>query len=161
MRKAAQFAGATAVAALLLSGCGSSSDSGKNADTPSKSPQTGPSTPGGDGKAADPGAVEGAWKSGSSASPLVLVVTQGTVAFSNGHESACMGKVEKMAGMTMAVLKCTDGSTSHTMGTLKPGADGKSLTVQWKGGPTETYTKSEDGSVKIPGMPKLPDLPKS
>ncbi|PNE36760.1 MULTISPECIES: hypothetical protein [Streptomyces] len=162
MRKAAQFAGAAAIAALLLSGCGSSGASGKDATTPSKAPQDAPSTAGGgDGKAADPTAVEGAWKGGTPASPLVLVVAKGTVAFSNGHKSACMGKVEKMAGMTMAVLKCTDGDTTRTMGTLKPGADGKTLTVNWKSGPTEKYTKTDDGSIKVPDMPKLPDMPKS
>ncbi|MFB6605077.1 hypothetical protein ACFCXR_12930 [Streptomyces noursei] len=162
MRKAAQFAGAAAIAALLLSGCGSSGDSGKDASTPSKTPPTAPSgAGGGDEKAADPSAIEGAWKGGTAASPLVLVVAKGTVAFSNGHQSACMGKVEKMAGMTMAVLKCTDGDTTRTMGTLKTGADGKTLTVNWKNGPTDTYTKTEDGSVKVPDLPKLPDLPKS
>ncbi|WP_043264939.1 hypothetical protein [Streptomyces sp. CT34] len=161
MRKAAQFAGAVAVAALLLSGCGSSGGSGKDGSTPDKTPEAAPSTPGGDGKASGATAVEGAWKGGTASSPLVLVVAKGTVAFSNGHKSACMGKVEKMAGMTMAVLKCTDGDTTRTTGTLKPSADGKTLTVSWKGGPTEKYTKSEDGSVKIPDMPKLPDLPKS
>ncbi|WP_189300335.1 hypothetical protein [Streptomyces albospinus] len=162
MRKAAQFAGAVAVAALLLSGCGSSGGSSKDSSTPSKTPEAAPTTPGGgDGTTSDTTAVEGAWKGGTAGSPLVLVVAKGTIAFSNGHKSACMGKVEKMAGMTMAVLKCTDGDTTRTMGTLKPGADGKTLTVSWKGGPTEKYTKSEDGSVKIPDMPKLPDLPKS
>ncbi|MFB7636517.1 hypothetical protein ACFC0M_37015 [Streptomyces sp. NPDC056149] len=162
MRKAAQFTGVAAIAALLLSGCGSSGERGKDAGTPSTSPKSTPSAPtGGDGKAAQPGAVEGAWKSGSSASPLVLVVAKGTAAFSKGHQSACMGKVEKMGGATMAVLKCTDGSTSHTMGVLEPGADGKTLTVKWKGGPTEHYTKADDGSVKVPEMPKLPEMPKS
>ncbi|MFE3646970.1 hypothetical protein [Streptomyces sp. NPDC057579] len=162
MRKAAQFAGAATIAALLLSGCGSSGGSGKDASTPSKAPEATPTAAGGgDGKAADPTAVEGAWKGGTPASPLVLVVAQGTVAFSNGHKAACMGKVEKMAGMAMAVLKCTDGDTTRTMGTLKPGADGKTLTVRWKGGPTDEYTKTDDGSIKIPDLPKIPDMPKS
>ncbi|MFI1204111.1 hypothetical protein ACH4VR_32535 [Streptomyces sp. NPDC020883] len=163
MRKAAQFAGAAAVAALLLSGCGSSGGSGgKDASTPGRTPEAAPSTAGGgDGKAADPTAVEGAWKGGTTAAPLVLVVAKGTVAFSNGHRSACMGKAEKMTGMTMAVLKCTDGDTTRTMGTLKPGADGRTLTVDWKNGPTEKYTRTDDGSIKIPDLPKLPDLPKS
>nr|WP_272921619.1 hypothetical protein [Streptomyces sp. SID8354] len=145
----------------MLSGCGSSGDGGKDASTPSKAPEAAPSTAGGDGKAANPTAVEGAWKGGTTAAPLVLVVAKGTVAFSNGHRSACMGKVEKMAGMTMAVLKCTDGDTTRTMGTLKPGADGRTLTVDWKNGPTEKYTRTDDGSIKIPDLPKLPDLPKS
>ncbi|MFF8314109.1 hypothetical protein ACF05W_20310 [Streptomyces lydicus] len=161
MRKAAQFAGAAAVAAMLLSGCGSSGDTSSDAK-PSKTPEAAPSTPGGADKPASPDAMEGAWKGGSSSSPLILVITKGTVAFSNGHKSACLGKVQSMAGMTMAALKCTDGDTTRTMGTLKPGSDGKTLTVDWKNGPTEKYTKSGDGSVKIPDMPELPSgMPKS
>ncbi|WP_432143841.1 hypothetical protein [Streptomyces sp. bgisy084] len=150
MRKAAQIAGAAAIAAMLLSGCGSSggNDNGKDS-TPSKSPDHAPSTP---DKPADPAAFEGSWKSG----PKILVVSKGTVAFSNGHKAACLGKVQEMAGMTMTALKCTDGDTTRTMGTLKPGADGKTLTVDWKNGPTEKYTKSADDSVKIPDMPEMP-----
>ncbi|MGX1853723.1 hypothetical protein OIU91_24405 [Streptomyces sp. NBC_01456] len=161
MRKAAQIAGAAAIAAMLLSGCGSSGDTGSDSK-PSKAPQDAPSTPGGTGKSAGTGAVEGAWKSGSAGKPLILVISQGTVAFSNGHQAACLGKVQEMGGMAMAVLKCTDGDTTRTMGTLKPGADGKTLTVDWKNGPTEKFTKSSDGSVKIPDMPQLPSqMPKS
>ncbi|MEU8996942.1 hypothetical protein [Streptomyces caniferus] len=161
MRKAAQIAGAAAIAAMLLSGCGSSGDTGTDSK-PSKSPDAAPSTPGDPDKPAGAGAVEGAWKAGSAGSPQVLVISKGTVAFSNGHKAACLGKVQEMAGMTMAALKCTDGDTTRTMGTLKPGADGKTLTVDWKNGPTEKYTKSSDGSVKIPDMPQLPSgMPKS
>lgn len=161
MRKAAQIAGAAAIAAMLLSGCGSSGNGGTDSK-PSKTPEAAPSTPGGADKPASPSAVEGAWKAGSDSSPLVLVITKGTVAFSNGHKSACLGKAQEMAGMTMVALKCTDGDTTRTTGTLKAGSDGKTLTVNWKNGPTEKYTKSSDGSVKIPDMPELPSgMPKS
>ncbi|ARF56023.1 hypothetical protein [Streptomyces gilvosporeus] len=162
MRKAAQIVGAAAVAAMLLSGCGSSGDKGadKGSDSaPSKAPESGASTPG--GQATGGKALDGAWKAGSAQSPLVLVVAHGTVALADGHKTACMGKVQEMAGMTMAALKCTKGDNSRTMGTLKPGADGKTLTVHWKNGPTEQYTKSTDGSVKIPDMPNLPSMPSS
>ncbi|MGW8553505.1 hypothetical protein [Streptomyces tubercidicus] len=159
MRKAAQIAGAAAIAAMLLSGCGSSGGNDNGNDSkPSKSPEQPPSTP---DKPADAAAFEGAWKAGTEKSPLILVIQKGTVAFSNGHKAACLGKVQEMAGMTMAAVKCTDGDTTRTMGTLKPGADGKTLTVDWKNGPTEKYTKSSDGSVKIPDIPQMPDMPKS
>ncbi|MFI0711002.1 hypothetical protein ACH4SK_10155 [Streptomyces inhibens] len=155
MRKAAQIAGAAAIATMLLSGCGSSGNTGSDSK-PSKTPEAAPSTPSDADKPAGPTSVEGAWKAGSDKSPMILVITKGTVAFSNGHKAACLGKVQEMAGVSMAVLKCTDGDTTRTMGTLKPGSDGKSLTVNWKSGPTEKYTKSSDGSVKIPDMPQLP-----
>ncbi|MGW7573524.1 hypothetical protein [Streptomyces sp. NPDC054765] len=167
MRKAAQIAGAAAIAAMLLSGCGSSGGNGGNSGNggdskPGKTPEAAPSSPGGAGESAGAGGVEGAWKSGSGSSPLVLVISKGTVAFSNGHKSACLGKVQEMAGVTMAAVKCTDGDTTRTMGTFKPGSDGKTLTVDWKNGPTEKYTRSSDGSVKIPDMPQLPSgMPKS
>ncbi|MFJ9851450.1 hypothetical protein [Streptomyces sp. NPDC101150] len=160
MRKAAQIAGAAAIAAMLLSGCGSSGDKGSDS-TPSKAPESVPSTPGGGDKATDGKAFEGAWKAGSADSPLVLVIAHGTVALADGQKTACMGKVQGMAGMTVAALTCTKGDNTRTMGTLKPGSDGKTLTVDWKNGPTEKYTKSSDGSVKIPDMPKLPSMPSS
>ncbi|MEU9111980.1 hypothetical protein AB0D04_09355 [Streptomyces sp. NPDC048483] len=161
MRKAAQIAGAAAIAAMLLSGCGSSGDKGSDS-APSKAPESGPSTPGGGDKPADGKAFEGAWKAGSADSPLVLGITQGTVVFAEGHKTACVGKIQEMGGMTMAALKCTKGDDkTRTMGALKPSSDGKTLTVSWKNGPTEKYTKSTDGSVKIPDMPKLPSMPSS
>ncbi|MFG2208474.1 hypothetical protein [Streptomyces sp. NPDC048638] len=164
MRKATQIAGAAAIAAMLLSGCGSSGDKGSDS-TPSKAPESGPSTPGGDGagdgKTTGGKAFEGAWKAGSADSPLILMITKGTVALADGHKTACMGKVQEMGGMTAAALTCTKGDDTRTMGTLKPGSDGKTLTVSWKNGPTEKYTKSTDGSVKIPDMPKLPSMPSS
>ncbi|WP_053925051.1 hypothetical protein [Streptomyces chattanoogensis] len=160
MRKAAQIAGAAAVAAMLLSGCGSSGDKGSDS-APSKAPESGPSTPGGGDKAPGGKAFEGPWKAGSADSPLVLVVSHGTVAFAEGHKTACMGKVQEMGGTAMAVLTCSKGDDSRTMGTLRPGSDGKTMTVEWKNGPTEKYTKVTDGSVKVPDMPKMPDMPSS
>ncbi|MEV0368607.1 hypothetical protein AB0I10_02040 [Streptomyces sp. NPDC050636] len=159
MRKATQIAGAAAIAAMLLSGCGSSGGGDKETSE-SKAPESAPSTPGGADKPANSTAVEGAWETKSADGKLILAITKGTVAFSNGTKAACLGKVQELAGRTMVALKCTNGDDTRTMGTLKPGADGKSLTVDWKSGPTEKYTKSTDGSVKIPDMPDMPtDMP--
>lgn len=159
MRKAAQIVGAAALAAMLLSGCGSSSDTGSD-DKPEARPESSaPPAPDGADKPADSAALEGAWETESGGEPLILVITKGTVALSQGHTTACLGKVQEMAGVTMAAVKCTSGDDTRTMGTLKPGADGKSLTVDWKGGPTEKYTKSANDKVKIPDLPELPDMP--
>lgn len=165
MRKATQIAGTAAIAAMLLSGCGSSG--GGDKDTPaSKSPESAPSTPGGADKPANSTAVEGAWEAKTADGKLILAISKGTIALSNGTKAACLGKVQELAGRTMAALKCTTGDDTRTMGTFKPGADGKSLTIAWKNGPTEKYTKSTDGSVKIPDMPDMPsgmptDMPTS
>ncbi|UQA94647.1 hypothetical protein [Streptomyces halobius] len=159
MRKATQVVGAAAIAAMLLGGCGGSG--GDKRDSPaSKAPESAPSAPEGADKPANSAAVEGAWEAKSADGKLILAIAKGTVALSNGTKTACLGKVQNMAGVTAAVLKCTDGDDTRTTGTLKPSADGKSLTVDWKNGPTEKYTKSTDGSVKIPDMPELPtDMP--
>ncbi|WP_399089096.1 hypothetical protein ACGH2B_15540 [Streptomyces sp. BBFR2] len=152
MRKAAQIAGAAALAAMLLSGCGSSSSE----DKPATPESSAPSAPDAGSKPSGDAALEGAWETKEGGDPLILVFKNGTAALSRGHEAGCLGKVESMAGLSMVALKCTDGDTSRTMGRLKPGADGKSLTVTWKGGPTEKYQRAEDGKVKIPDLPKLP-----
>ncbi|GAA3186802.1 MULTISPECIES: hypothetical protein [Streptomyces] len=153
MRKAAQIAGAAALAAMLLSGCGSSGSSSE--DKPAKETAS-PSAPDAGGKPAEGAAVEGAWEAKEGGEPLILVFKNGTAALSRGHKAGCLGKVQQMAGVSMVALKCTDGDDSRTMGRLKPGADGKSLTVSWEGGPTEKYQRSEDGKVKIPELPELP-----
>ncbi|MFF9480899.1 hypothetical protein [Streptomyces sp. NPDC014733] len=152
MRKAAQIAGAAALAAMLLSGCGSS---GSSEDEPAGG-KPASSAPDAGGKPAEGTAVEGAWETEEGGEPLILVFKNGTAALSRGHKAGCLGKVQQMGGMSMVALKCTDGDTSRTMGTLRPAADGKSLTVSWKGGPTEKYQRSADGKVKIPDLPELP-----
>ncbi|MFJ6751335.1 MULTISPECIES: hypothetical protein [unclassified Streptomyces] len=155
MRKAAQIAGAAAIAAMLLSGCGSSGDEGKES-APSKQPESAPSTPGGADKPADGSALTGAWETKTADSKLIFMITKGTAVLSEGHKTACLGKVQEMAGVSMAALKCTTGDDTRTMGTLKPGADGKTLTVTWKNGPTDKFTKSTDGNLKIPDVPEMP-----
>ncbi|MFD9814311.1 hypothetical protein [Streptomyces sp. NPDC059080] len=154
MRKAAQITGAAALAAMLLSGCGSSG--GNSEDKPGKQETTAPSAPDAGGKPSEGAALEGAWETKEGGDPLILVFKNGTAALSRGHKAGCLGKVQSMAGMSMVALKCTDGDTSRTVGRLKPGADGKSLTVSWEGGPTEKFQRSTDGKVKVPDLPELP-----
>ncbi|MCB5907905.1 hypothetical protein [Streptomyces pinistramenti] len=156
MRKAAQIAGAAALAAILLSGCGSSGDSNSGNKDGKQPEPTAPTAPDGAGKPADGGSLDGAWQTESAGDPLILAISNGTVALSQGHKTACLGKVEKMGGMAVAALKCTTKDDTRTMGTLTPGSDGTSLTVSWKGGPTEKYARSTDGKVKIPDLPELP-----
>ncbi|MFI7100051.1 hypothetical protein ACIBK8_11905 [Streptomyces sp. NPDC050161] len=156
MRKAVQIAGATALVAMLLSGCGDSGGSNSGNKEGKQPETTAPTAPDDAGKPADGGSLDGAWQTKAGDDPLILVVSKGTVALSQGHKTACLGKVEKMGGMAMAALKCTTGDDTRTMGTLKPSSDGTSLTVDWKSGPTEKYTRSTDGKVKIPDLPELP-----
>ncbi|MEV5594792.1 hypothetical protein [Streptomyces sp. NPDC052496] len=157
MRKAAQIAGTAAVAALLLSGCGSGGGGGGKSDaeagkTPAATPsQTADATP-----ADGAGSLDGAWTATTGDSHLTLVLYRGIASMGLGADTgtACQGKVETM-GATVIALKCMGGHTTRTMGTVTPGADGKTLKVRWKDGPTDEFTKAE-GKLKLPGMPSLP-----
>lgn len=177
MRKAAQIAGTAAMAALLLSGCGGGSGSGSGSGddqrdaaggtgtAPAATPSRTPGSPAGDGSTGDgrdgggTGSLDGAWTTTTGDSHLTLVIYRGIASLGLGADtgSACQGKVET-AGTTVIALKCMGGHTTRTLGTVKPGADGKTLKVSWKGGPTDDFTKAE-GKLKLPEMPSLPGGP--
>ncbi|MFI8996352.1 hypothetical protein [Streptomyces sp. NPDC053542] len=140
MRKAAQFAGAAAIAALLLSGCGSSGEGGEES-------KPSPSAEGADKPATG---IDGAWQSKSANGTVTLAVIGDSATLSDG-KTACQGTVQDM-GATMLALKCSNGDDTRSMGNVKQTGD--TLTVSWKNGPTEEFTKTE-GKVEIP----KPDLP--
>ncbi|WP_206506487.1 hypothetical protein [Streptomyces chrestomyceticus] len=163
MRKAAQIAGTAAIAALLLSGCGSGSGDGKRdaaggaGTAPAATPSQSPDGPAGDGSGdGGTGRLDGAWTATTGDSHLTLVIYRGIASLGLGADtgSACQGKVETV-GTTVIALKCMGGHTTRTLGTVTPGADGRTLKVSWKGGPTDDFTKAE-GKLKLPGMPSLP-----
>ncbi|WP_030022218.1 hypothetical protein [Streptomyces monomycini] len=172
MRKAVQIAGTASMAALLLSGCGGSGDGSRGADgkrdtaggagtAPAATSSQAPDGPAGDGPTGDgstgggTSGLDGAWTATTGDSHLTLVIYRGIASLGLGADtgSACQGKVEK-AGPTVIALKCMGGHTTRTLGTVKPGADGRKLKVSWKDGPTDTFTKAE-GKLKLPGMPSL------
>ncbi|MFF4229195.1 hypothetical protein [Streptomyces sp. NPDC001820] len=137
-------AAAALVAALALTGCGSddSDDAGKDAKAPAA-----PTDAGGGG--AGSGNVEGAWSGKTDGKSVDLAVT-GTkaVLIADGH--ACTGEVADM-GKPMLSLKCADGNTDRTMGTIESN-DGKTLVISWDAGAKDTLTKSATG--KLPeGLP--------
>ncbi|MFF3272886.1 hypothetical protein ACFYWU_18460 [Streptomyces chrestomyceticus] len=164
MRKAAQIAGTAAMAALLLSGCGGGSGgdgkrdaAGGTGTEPAATPSQSPDGPAGDGSGeGGTGRLDGAWTATTGDSHLTLVIYRGIASLGLGADtgSACQGKVETV-GTTVIALKCMGGHTTRTLGTVTPGADGRTLKVSWKGGPTDDFTKAE-GKLKLPGMPSLP-----
>ncbi|GCD44866.1 hypothetical protein [Streptomyces paromomycinus] len=170
MRKAVQIAGTAAIAALLLSGCGSGGGDGKRdaaggtGTAPAASPSQTPGGPAGDGSGGDGSGVDGsgtsrldgAWTATTGDSHLTLVIYRGIASLGLGADtgSACQGKVETV-GTTVIALKCMGGHTTRTLGTVTPGADGRTLKVRWKDGPTDDFTKAE-GKLKLLGMPSLP-----
>ncbi|WP_030620082.1 hypothetical protein [Streptomyces sclerotialus] len=142
MRKAAQIAGAAAIAALLLSGCGSSGGGKESTPSPSASA-------GGADKAAT--GIDGAWQAKSANGTVTTLAIIGESATLSAGRTACQGKVQDM-GTTMLALKCSDGDDTRSMGNVQQ--NGEKLTVSWENGPTEEFTKAE-GKVEIP----KPDLP--
>ncbi|MGI5469503.1 hypothetical protein [Streptomyces sp. CA-132043] len=141
MRKAAQIAGAAAIAALLLSGCGSSGGSEESRPSPSTSESAG-----GD-KAAS--GIDGVWqkKAGDGTVTLAIIGESATLAVG---ETTCQGKVRDMRTTTLA-LQC-NGNDTRSLGEAR--RFGSRLTVDWKGGLFEEYEKAK-GKVEIPE----PDLP--
>lgn len=177
-RTSARRAGAVAVfaaGAVLLSGCGSSDDSGGKdkadkpepsaSETPSKTEKPDPSGEASDGApdgAADDGQDGGSGAGGGSGKKLsgvwkakgkqyVITVVGDKVTLLRERGRNCTGTLD--AGRTVD-LKCPSGGdqsrTNGTFGELK----GKTLTVSWKGGPTETYARVTDVPVKLPESPE-------
>ncbi|MET9291539.1 hypothetical protein [Streptomyces sp. NPDC003077] len=144
MRNAAPIAGAAVAAALLLSGCGGTGDGAGTGKVASGSPEASRSGDG-EGKDADQ-AFQGAWEAGTDGTKVILVVAERTASLSVGRKTACLGTVE---GRTVTV-RCSNGDTTRTTGTLEPGNDSKSLTVAWKDGPTDAFTRSPAGGIKLP-----------
>ncbi|MEU4349495.1 hypothetical protein [Streptomyces sp. NPDC023838] len=153
-------AGAVALAACLaLAGCSSSDSGDKDKDkgtgaagqsaSPSASGATGGSGSSGGGKVAAKD-IAGAWAAVLQGKPTALVISGTTVAL--GGEHTCSGTVNDN-GMAMIELKCADGNTDRVAGMPSLSADGKTLTMKWEGGATDTFTKSElDGKLPT-GIP--------
>ncbi|MFF3288927.1 hypothetical protein [Streptomyces sp. NPDC003023] len=129
-------------AALALTGCGSgeSDDAGKDAKASASPAETGGDT-GGEGRSRD---IEGTWTGTSEGKPVALSVTGGNAALvADGH--ACTGEVQDM-GKQMLSLKCADGNTDRTMGSIESN-DGTTLVISWDAGKKDTLKKSEDGEL--------------
>ncbi|WP_143688628.1 hypothetical protein [Streptomyces barkulensis] len=159
MRTSARYAGAAAAlaTALLVSGCGSGGGSGEPEPKPS-SEQTAEPTGDPGGEAAT-GGVNGTWSAKDGDKAMVLSVNDDQVALLG--ETACTGTADTDADPVTFALKCTDGSTDRTKGTVKS-VKGESLTVAWESGTTDTFTKVEvpEVSTEIPEVGDLPsDLP--
>lgn len=148
-----------AVAAVLaLSSCGSSDNDGKKQPTASTTGnatgrQASPST----SAAPQPTAtttmpvesaatgddatqtVEGVWLATQDTTKVQLVLGQGKAALTSTH--LCGGGYTGQNGIGLT-LTCMDGDTERTSGHGVLASDGKTLTVQWKGGPTDVFSRT-------------------
>ncbi|WP_260848623.1 hypothetical protein [Streptomyces sp. SLBN-118] len=138
-------AAAGLVAALALTGCGSSDSDDAGKGTTSATP----TEAGGDSGSAS-GSIDGAWSGVTDGKAVALSVSGKTAAVvGDGH--VCTGEVTDHGGKPMLSLKCADGNTDRTMGSIESN-DGSKLVISWDGGAKDTLSKTAPG--KLPeGLP--------
>ncbi|MFI6722627.1 hypothetical protein NRF20_25030 [Streptomyces sp. R-74717] len=140
------------VTAAALTGC---SSDGKKSDPDSSSGAAKSSRAPGDSGSdlgADAAALEGGWAGKTDGKAVVLSVASGKAVLVT-EQRACTGTV-KDVGKVMLALKCADGDTDRTMGTIESN-DGKTVVVSWDGGTKDTLAKTEPGAIPS-GLPDLP-----
>jgi hypothetical protein len=139
-------------AAVALTGCGSG--------TGTSGPDTGAAgghasaPPGGSagGPAKDAAALDGTWAGVSGGKAVALSVTAGKAALvADAH--VCSGEVKDMSTVMLA-LRCADGDTARTMGTVTSN-NGKTITVEWDAGGKDTLARTDPGALPT-GLPSLP-----
>lgn len=156
----AGIAAAVVAATLALSGCGS--DSGKEAKkqppasvaatvrttaptTAGSTPTAGasPSASGSDGTGGastdSTQSVEGVWLAMEDGNKVQLVLGKGKAGLTSTH--LCGGTYTDKDGVGI-VLTCMDGDKERTSGHGVMAADGKTLTVQWSDGITDTFSRT-------------------
>lgn len=152
--RTAVVATAGLVAAVALTGCGSDggkSDSGKGS-TGGQASATGGGDSGDNNSTGDASALEGTWAGLTDGKAVALSVASGKAALvADAH--VCSGEVKEM-GKVMLVLKCTDGNTDRTMGSIESN-DGKTITMSWDAGGKDTLAKTKPGALPtaLPGLP--------
>jgi hypothetical protein len=158
---------ALAAATLALSGCSGHSDSGKQPTTDTTAPATRPGTTASGtatgtgtttgaatgtatgtgaptsssptaGDQADQG-VGGVWLAMQGTAKVQLVLGKGKAALTS--TSLCGGSYTGRNSITLS-LACMDGNKDRTFGHGGLSSDGKTLTVRWSGGITDTFART-------------------
>ena len=157
MRTSARMTGAvaaTAVAALLVSGCGSSDDKGGKDESGGGKPAATPTSEQSDAAPADdgPGTLPGIWNTTAGGKQYVLTIAGDAVTLLR-EKTNCTGRVMD-AGQQTLTLKCPGGTgEERTNGTVEK-LKGKTMKVSWNGGATDTYTKVAEAPKTLPKDPK-------
>ncbi|MFD7444331.1 hypothetical protein [Streptomyces sp. NPDC059909] len=145
--------------ALALTGCGSSDEPDKGRSDATATPSG--TADGGSGDGSGPGSgddarprdLEGTWAGLGDSKVIALSVRDGHATLVAGQH-VCSGEVQADGKVTLA-LKCIDGDTERTSGTVDSN-DGTTLVVSWSTGAKDTLTKTEPGgapSVFPSGLP--------
>ncbi|MEV6165190.1 hypothetical protein AB0L71_25360 [Streptomyces sp. NPDC052052] len=142
------------VTATALTGCSSAGDrsdsgTGSDAGTPSRTPADDGSD---GGSGADAAPLEGGWAGRTDGKTVVLSVASGKAVLVT-EQLACTGTVKDSGEVTLS-LKCADGSTDRTEGTVVSD-DGRNVVVSWKGGMQDILAKTAPGALPS-GLPDLP-----
>ncbi|MEV7956915.1 hypothetical protein [Streptomyces sp. NPDC088141] len=144
------------VIAVALTGCGggngkSDPGSGSDAGRTGRVPDGG----GGSDAGADAASLEGGWAGKTDGKAVILSVASGKAVLVT-EQQACTGTVKEADKVTLA-LKCADGDTARTTGSVVSN-DGTTIKVSWDGGTEDTLAKTEPGAIPS-GLPGLPGLP--
>lgn len=83
--------------------------------------------------------VEGVWLAAQGSTKVQLVLGKGKAALTSTH--LCGGGYTDQDGIGLT-LTCMDGDTERASGHGVLASDGKTLTVQWKDGPTDVFSRT-------------------
>ncbi|MFJ4713232.1 hypothetical protein [Streptomyces sp. NPDC088785] len=146
---------AAVAAALAVSGC--SGDGGDGAGrsgagataSSSASASAAPEGSAGSGSGSAEDAV-GIWSATTDGQAVVLVIGGRQASLSTGDGHLCTGTVTGTGERTLT-LKCADGNTDRTAGTVESN-DGSTMRVSWKAGARDTFKRSTNGKLPT-GLP--------
>ncbi|WP_338677489.1 hypothetical protein V1460_34350 [Streptomyces sp. SCSIO 30461] len=146
-------------AALMLTGCGSGDAADKGGKATSAAPSA--ATGGGSGEsspAADLTGLQGTWS--AMGSEMVALSFQDDKVSLIAGPRVCTGVAKSGAEKPTLTLKCGDGDTKRTTGTVES-HDAGTVVVSWESGTKDSLTKT-DASGLPSGLPtSIPtDLPK-
>lgn len=157
-RTGAGIAAVAVVAGLGLGACSSGSGGGEADKTPSatatgsgqapasdstgSTPATTSASPTATATQTTPGddhSVEGVWLATQDGTKVQLVLGKGKAGLTS--TSLCGGSYTEHGGLSL-VLTCMDGNKDRTSGHGVLATDGKTLTVKWTGGLTDTFART-------------------
>ncbi|MEU2428939.1 hypothetical protein ABZ611_05350 [Streptomyces sp. NPDC007861] len=152
--KGRERSGATATATPSGSGSepgagsGSGSEPGAGSGSGSDPGAGSGSDPGVGSGSGDPsgGGLEGTWAGLSDSKVIALSVKDDQATLVAGQH-VCNGTVQRAGAVTLA-LKCADGDTERTSGTVDSN-NGAKVVVSWATGPKDTLTKTEPGGFTL------------
>ncbi|MFD5424504.1 hypothetical protein [Streptomyces sp. NPDC127084] len=137
-------------AALMLTGCGSGDDTTDKSDkdtSPAPSAATGGGS-GGTSGGADLTALQGTWS--AMGSEMVALSFQDDKVSLIAGPRVCTG-LAKAADKPTLTLKCADGDTERTAGTVES-HDARTVVVSWESGVKDSLTKTDTSGLPS-GLP--------